>query len=121
MKLLEMNAESLCNELLELSGPISEIAEDKALSDLLQAYRQEDREKTPAVLLLARMWGRLLPILLKDHREAFLRILASVNGKPIDEVLKMPMPELAVNIAKAWRQEIRPFFTLFTASVHPKS
>lgn len=121
MKLLEMTANDLCNELLELAGPISEIAEDQTLSDLLNDYREADRKKTASLMLVGKLWGRLIPILLNDHREAFLRIIASVNGKPVSDVLKMHTPEIVVNTVIAWKKEICPFFSLFTASERLKS
>lgn len=70
MKLSEIKGERVFDVIAELIEPITSIAQDKAISEAVRANSSD-----PAKVATA-----LVPLLLKEHREEVVRILASVNG-----------------------------------------
>ena len=112
MNLIDMNAEQLCDTLLLLADPISKICEDESLYKAMEEYRKRLQEKkAPALIAGAKLLSDIVPLLLKTHREETAVILSAIEGKPAAHVLKMNGAELVSNVFRAWKKEIRPFFT----------
>ncbi len=111
MKLIDMNAGQLCDTLLLLADPISKICEDQSLYKAMEEYRIRLQEKAPALIAGAKLLADIVPLLLKTHREETAAILSAIEGKPVDQILKTNGSALVSSILRAWKKEIRPFFT----------
>lgn len=111
-----MNTEQLCDEVLTLSGAIGDICGDEEIYKAFVAY-QEKAKGAPAMLVTLKLVSDILPLLLKNHRESVQQLLASIEGKPIEAIRKMNGAALAVDVVRAWKTELMPFFTQFGSMV----
>lgn len=86
MKLLELNAEQGLDAIADIIGPVCEIAMDKRTEKL---FKQEQMKKGDTIAMtLAKRFKDSLPVLIKDHKESLIEILAVLNQVTVEEYKK---------------------------------
>lgn len=92
MKLLELSTDKVLDVLCELTPHITEIVKDKQLLEVWQdkmVAKKSDNAKDIRVKGLAYGFDKiekLVPMVLKGHRESLYNILAIMNEKDLDQV-----------------------------------
>jgi len=83
MKLSEIKGERAVEVIADLIEPIANIASDKECSDLfsVKPVKDEDKKVTARKHLVKKV-----PLLLKTHKRDVIQIIATLDGKTIDEM-----------------------------------
>ena len=87
MKLSEITTDKALDVLCEITEPICNITTDKKLLDALKVKTHFEEKPTSAQLLTigVNQLISLVPILFKEHKLDCLQILASINGRTLEE------------------------------------
>lgn len=86
MKLSKIKGDRVFDVIADIIGPITEIAADENASKLFMREKCPE-DMTPYQVFLQRMKA-CMPPLVRDHKEAFETILASIEGVSVDEYVK---------------------------------
>lgn len=86
MKLSEIKGERVFDVIAEVIDPIVSIAQDKEAAELF-APKEKPKDVEPWDFFLQRV-RKSLPKLLKDHKDDFVTIMASVNNTTPKEYTK---------------------------------
>ena len=115
-KLLEKNGAEMANALVSLSVPIKNFMDDTEFCEAFKECTKKGvRSKLSGIL---RIYTDLVPFILGDkHLKDTLQILAIVEGKSVNEMLKMNGTELLADAMGAWKEQIEPFLTQLGLSV----
>lgn len=83
MKLSEIKGERAVEVIADLIEPIANIASDKECADLfsVKPVKDEDKKVTARKHLVKKV-----PALLKSHKQDVIKIIATLDGKTIDEM-----------------------------------
>lgn len=113
-KLVDMTGWEAMSALAELAEPVGNLANDDLVWDTFVECTRNGvtlRRGDASFRFLLQAYAKMTPVLLgEDHRKDTFRILSVVEGKPIEEVMKMPAPELWEDIKKAYVEQLQPFF-----------
>lgn len=112
-KLLEMNTDELWGALVRLAAPMEALCADERIYELVKEYRERVKESRLPVIAMACLFSQLIPLLLREHKADTLAILSVIEGKGIAELARMNGAQLSVDVYKAWKGELEPFFTQF--------
>ena len=109
-KLLEMNTAEMASALVSISGAIKSFLSD---DEFMTAFKERTKEgiRNRATDILP-VYADLVPLLLGEkHLSDTILILATVEGKSVNQMLKMNGVEVIKDALLAWQEQIAPFFT----------
>ena len=118
-KLLEKNGAEMCAALVSIAAPIKKLMDDPEFD---QAWKRATKKglKTGMTDIL-QIYADLAPLLFGDkHVKDTLSILATIEGKPVNELLKMNGTEMLCDALKAFNEQLKPFFLQLGVSVGVK-
>ena len=117
-KLSELNGWELMTALSEIADPVGNLVNDDAFWEcfVVCTKRGIGIKQKDTLRFLLQTYAKLVPILLKEHKDDTFKILSVVEGKPIKEVMEMEGPELLNDIKEAFVTNLAPFFTKFAHS-----
>lgn len=115
-KLMEQTAAEMAAHLVELAGPVKRLLDDDEIKDTWRECTKKGvRNKLDSILTI---YTEMAPLLFGDkHIRDLMHILAAVEGKNVDELLKMNGAELLSDSLVAWEEQIKPFFSLLGLTV----
>ena len=88
MKLSELNAEELCIYLAEITPFIIPLMEDERISKIFLENEKEINEDEYVKAFIPKL-VKLIPVILKDHRDNLFGILAISYKMSIDDIKKV--------------------------------
>ena len=109
-KLMDMNGAEMAAALVSISAPIKNFLQD---DEFMAAFKERTKDgvRNRATDILP-VYADLVPMLLGEkHLEDTIKILATVEGKTVKEMLKMNGVEVIKDALLAWQEQIAPFFT----------
>lgn len=109
MKLSEMSTEKAMDAMLELVEPIGNIAGDKQIGQAFKRLAGADSSKSPAELF-GEIYGELVPLTLKTHREDAIAILAALTGKTKTMIKKQSILVTMTDARESVDEELINFF-----------
>lgn len=118
-KLLEKNGAEIAAMLVNMAARLRRFMDDK---EFVEAWQKATKNglKTGASDVL-KIYADLVPMLLGDkHLKDTLAILADIEGKTVQEMLKMNGTELLADALQAYKEQLLPFFTRLGLSVGVK-
>lgn len=105
MKLSEIKGERTFDVIADLIDPIANIAEDKAAADLFRREKLPEGQTVKSFLL--KRVKKALPPLLKRRKGDFLIILATIEGKTLEEYsASLDMAKLLQDVAGLITDEV---------------
>lgn len=109
MKLSEMSTEKAMDAMLELVEPIGNIANDKQIG---QAFKRLTSVDGPRSLVerFSEIYGELVPLALKTHREDAIAILAAITGKTRAAIKKQSILVTMTDARESVDEELISFF-----------
>ena len=115
-KLMEQTAAEMAAHLVELAGPIKRLLDDEEISETWRECTKKGvKNKLESILLI---YADMAPLLFGEkHIRDLVYILAAIEGKAVDEMLKMNGAELMKDTMAAWEEQIKPFFSLLGLTV----
>lgn len=115
-KLLEKNGLEICATLTAMAEPIRNFMEDKEFTEAFKRCTIGGVENKLTEFL--QIYAELMPQLFGEkHRRDTLRILAEIEGKTVNEMLKMNGADLIADALDAWKEQIGPFFSRLGVTV----
>ena len=109
-KLLEKNGAEMAAMLVNMAARLRRFMDDK---DFVHAWKEATKKglKTGNSDVLE-IYAEIVPMLLGEkHLKDTLAILADIEGKTVQEMLKMNGTELLADALQAYREQVLPFFT----------
>lgn len=99
MKLSKLTTDEALDVLCEITPYVSNIITDEELMETLNKTIKKDGMTRAGVLLAgAEKLSRLVPIVMKEHRNDVYGILAAVNGLDVDEIAKQNIIKTSMQI-----------------------
>lgn len=112
MKLSQLSTDRALDVLCEITPYISNIAADQNLMETIGKSIKGEGLTTAGVMLLgAEKVTKLVPILLKSHRDDVYGVLAAINGVSLEEIAKQNIIATSRQIVEVVRdRELLDFF-----------
>lgn len=99
MKLSKLTTDEALDVLCEITPFVSSVISDEDLMETLNKTINKDGMTRAGVMLAgAEKLSRLVPIIMKEHRNDVYGILAAVNGLDIDEIAKQNIIKTSMQI-----------------------
>ena len=100
MKFSELTTENGLDVLCEITPYLGNIITDEELSNEIRRKTKLGASATRLEVYAAAIdkLTKLLPIILKTHRDDVYGIIAAVNNKPVADVRKQPLIKTAIDI-----------------------
>lgn len=99
MKLSKLTTDEALDVLCEITPYVSNIVVDENLMETLNKTVKKDGMTRAGVLVAgAEKLSRLVPIVMKEHRNDVYGILAAVNGTDADEIAKQNIIKTSMQI-----------------------
>ena len=99
MKLSKLTTDEALDVLCEITPYVSNIVSDETLMETLNKTVKKDGMTRAGVLVAgAEKLSRLVPIVMKEHRNDVYGILAAVNGLDTDEIAKQNIIKTSMQI-----------------------
>lgn len=118
-KLLEKNGAEMASALVEIAVPLKKFMEDEEFSEAWKKTTKKGLDLGMTDVL--QIYVDLVPMLFGNkHLKDTLTILAAIEGKSVNEMLKMNGTELIADALAAFKEQIKPFFTQLGLSVGAK-
>lgn len=118
-KLLEKNGAEMAATLVNMASRLRRFMDDKEFVEAWQAATKNGLKTGGSDVL--EIYAGLVPMLLGEkHLKDTLAILADIEGKRVDEMLKMNGTELLADALQAYKEQLLPFFTRLGLSVGVK-
>lgn len=108
MKLSELSTDRACSVLCALTPYLNNIAVDDKLLDILKATIDKDeKDVTYADIIVAgtQKLNQLVPLLLRNHKDDVLGILAAINDTSAAEIKKQNIIKTMTQIKDAIKDE----------------
>lgn len=108
MRLSELSTDRACSVLCALTPYLNNIAVDHKLLDILKSTIDKgEGEVTYADIIVAgtQKLNQLIPLLLKNHKDDVLGILAAINDTSIAEIKKQNIIKTMTQIKEAIKDE----------------
>lgn len=111
MKINELNAEELCNYLAEITPFVLQIMEDEKITGQIfdNSITEVTNEQEVTKIFMKRIFI-ILPVLLKEHREAIFNIIAISYNMTLDEVKAQNGFALIKQVKDLFAQNIGDYF-----------
>ena len=115
-KLLEKNGAEMCAALASLALPVKAFLDDDEIRETFRKCTKKGADNKLTSFLT--VYADMAPLLFGEkHVRDTVAILAVVEGKTVQEMLKMNGVELMKDALDAWKEQIQPFFTQLGLSV----
>ena len=109
-KLLEKNGAEMCSALVSIATPIRNFLEDQVFIDTFKACTKKGlKNRLQGIMTI---YADMVPLLFgEEHLKDTIMILATIEGKTVEEVMKMNGTEMLHDALAAWKEQLQPFFT----------
>ena len=116
MKLNQMNGDQLANALCEMAEPVERITQDEEVVEAFRKMAEDQKNKAIMIRMVGGAYARLVPLLLKKHKEDTFTILALMSGKNYDEIANENAFQLMRDIREAFSKDLLHFFSSAAAT-----
>ena len=112
MKFSQLTTDKALDVLCEITPYIANIATDDELMAVIgKAVKREGMTRAGVLLLGAEKLTKMVPVLLKTHRDDVYGVVAAVNGKTVDEIREQNVIKTAAQIVEVIKdKELLDFF-----------
>ena len=112
MKFSQLTTDKALDVLCEITPYIANIATDDELMAVIgKAVKRERMTRAGVLLLGAEQLTKMVPVLLKTHRDDVYGVVAAVNGKTVDEIREQNFIKTTAQIVEVIKyKELLDFF-----------
>lgn len=111
MKLSEMTNDQACDAIVKLTQPVANITDDPALEPLLKELAgYGGKHEVTGLKILSAMIPKVVPLLLKDHKNDLYEIIGVLSGKAKADIGKMKLTETITVIRESIDEDLINFF-----------
>ena len=111
MKISEMNNDQACDAIVRLTNPVSNITDDPKLEPLLQELAENGgKADVSALKIFSSMLPKVVPLLLKDHKNDLYEIISILSDKQRSEIGKMKLGETIAVLKESIDEDLISFF-----------
>ena len=112
MKFSQLTTDKALDVLYEITPYIANIATDDELMAVIgKAVKREGMTRAGVLLLGAEKLTKMVPVLLKTHRDDVYGVVAAVNGKTVDEIREQNFIKTTAQIVEVIKdKELLDFF-----------
>lgn len=112
MKLSQLTTDEALDVLCEITPYIASIVADQSLMDAIgKAVKKDGVTRAGLMLLGAEKLTKIVPIVMKDHREDVYGILAAVNKTDVDKIAHQNVIKTSMQIREICKdKELLDFF-----------
>jgi hypothetical protein len=112
MKFSQLTTDKALDVLCEITPYIANIAtDDEPMAVIGKAVKREGMTRAGVLLLGAEKLTKMVPVLLKTHRDDVYGVVAAVNGKTVDEIREQNFIKTTAQIVEVIKdKELLDFF-----------
>ena len=112
MKFSQLTTDKALDVLCEITPYIANIATDEELMAVIgKAVKSDGMTRAGVLLLGAEKLTKLIPVLLKTHRDDVYGVVAAVNGKTVDEIREQNIIKTTAQIVEVIKdKDLLDFF-----------
>lgn len=86
MKLSQMTGAELTEALCVIADPIERITQDEQVIEAMRKMAEDQKNNAIMIKLVGGAYARIVPLLLKKHREDTFTILSALTGKTVEQL-----------------------------------
>ena len=109
MKISQMTNDQAADAMIKLAGPISRLLEDEETRKLVEEA-QSQREGEGGIAFFGRILPKVVPFMMKDHREDLYAVVAALTLRPVGDVGKMNFVETIKELRESIDEDFLGFF-----------
>lgn len=119
-KLLEKNGAEMCAALVSIATALKRFMDDPAFE---KAWKEATKKGVQHGMTdVLKVYTDLIPMIFgEEHINDTMQILSVIEGKPVNELLKMNGTELISDAIDAFKEQLVPFFTKLGITVGSQS
>lgn len=121
MKLSQLTTDQLADVLLRLTPPLCRILRDEQTLAALDELSFTGLDAQPPMLAAARLWEKLVPLLLEKHAADFYEALSVLTGKAAAEMRQQPGLTTLTDLMSVWDSQLASFFSCAGSAEQAKS
>lgn len=112
MKFSQLTTDRALDVLCEITPYIANIATDEELMAIIgKSVKREEMTRAGVLLLGAEKLTKMVPVLLKTHRDDVYGVVAAVNGKTVDEIREQNFIKTSAQIVEVIKdKDLLDFF-----------
>lgn len=111
MKINELNGDQLAEALCLIAQPLERITRDDEVSKVFADLGEKYREKTVFGKFAGYAYARVIPLLMRDHKDDLFEILAILTGKTVETIHKQNGFITVLEMKKWITDDVIRFFT----------
>ena len=111
MKINELNGDQLAEALCLIAEPIERITQDEEVSKTLAQIAEKRKENMIFGKFVGYAYARLIPLLLRTHKDSVFEILATLTGKPVETIHHQTGFITVLEMKKWLNEDVIRFFT----------
>lgn len=111
MKLSQLTTDQLADVLIRLTPPLCRILRDERTLAALDEISFTGLDAQPPMLLLTRLWEKLVPLLLDSHAGDFYEALSILTGKSPEALRSQPGLATLTDLMSIWDSQLASFFS----------
>lgn len=120
MKLSEMSTQQMAAALCKIAAPLSRIGQDEKINAFLSDKAAEDRKGRTQMHLFAEIVGSLVPVVLGEHFDDAVTVIAVMTGKEEQAVREQKAMQTVADVRAFFDEDFVSFFKSSAASTPTK-
>ena len=119
-KISDLTTDEVLDALCECAGYVANIAADeKLLETISKKLDVKNMTRAGVMVVGAEKATKIVPIVLKDHREDVYGIVAAINGVPVEEIAAQNGIKTAIQIREICKD--KEMLDFFRSCVQPEN
>lgn len=110
MHLNQMNGDQLAEALCLIAEPVERITQDDEVNDAFRKMAEDQKNNAIMIRLVGGAYARLVPLLLKKHKQDTFTILSVLTGKTYEEIATENAFQLMRDIRETMNKKVLDFF-----------
>jgi len=121
MKLSSLTTDQLADVLIRLTPPLCRIIQDQRTLAALDEITFTGLDAQPPLITAARLWEKLVPLVLQHHAADFYEALSVLTGKMPETLRKQPGLTTLHDLIAVWDGQLTTFFSCAGSAEREKS
>ena len=110
MKLSEMTNDQACDAIIKLTQPVANIMDDQEFGLIVKELGGYSGKPVNNLKILSGMIPKIVPLLLKNHKQDTYAIISVLSGKDEKEIGQMKMTESITILKESIDEDLIGFF-----------
>lgn len=120
LNLNQMNGDQLAEALCLIAEPVERITQDDEVNDAFRKMAEDQKNNAIMIRLVGGAYARLVPLLLRKHKQDTFTILSVLTGKTYEEIATENAFQLMRDIRETMNKKVLNFFASSVGMEQPE-